>query len=329
MRKTVCLLLCAALCLGLCGCIGDEMPGVESQPAGEAAAPSGDALRPYKFCLSFPSTSGFYSVLDNTVKTVVADQGDRAIPLDCGGNQAIQNELIEDMLTEGIDVMILAPVDAAGVAPALEALRKAGVPVINVGLQVEDTGLVDYTVMSDTAEAGALCAADALERQPGGGRVIVLEDAANPLDAAAVAAWDSRMTGEEWEQVGRWDCGGSIDRAREVMAGYLAENPGAVDVIFAGTDAVACGAVAALQDAKVRQGNVLVYGVGGTPEAKQLIGGGWMTATASQSPSAIGARATEIAYQLMDDTLPPKENSIDVTLITPENIGEQSLDTWN
>lgn len=328
MKKTVCLLLCAALCLGLCGCIGDEMPGVESQPA-QATAASGDALRPYKFCLSFPSTSGFYSVLDNTVKTMVADKGDRAIPLDCGGNQAIQNELIADMLTEGIDMMILAPVDTAGVAPALEALRKAGVPVINVGLQVEDTGLVDYTVMSDTAEAGALCAADALERQPGGGRVIVLEDSASPLDAAAVTAWDSRMTGEEWEQVGRWDCGGSLDRAREVVGGYLAENPGAVDVIFAGTDAAACGAVAALQDAKVRQGNVLVYGVGGTPEAKQLINGGWMTATASQSPSAIGARATEIAYQLMDDTLPPKENSIDVMLITPENIGEQSLDTWN
>ena len=324
MKKTLSLLLAAALCLGLCGCID---PAADA--SAQAAAQPQPAAGSYKFCASYSSLgSGFYTVLNDAIKSRVEAGGDRLITLDPGGYQASQIEQIEDMLTEGIDVLFLAPVDAVAIKPALNTLAQAGVPIINVGTPVADAALVQYAVVPDAAGAGLLCAEDARARLPEGGRLIVLEQAASPLDKAAATAWDSLLTGGEWATVGRWETGGSAARATQVVSGFLTADPGGVDVIFAGSDTAAIGAIGALQAHNVRPGSVLVYGVGGSPEAKKLISAGWMTATAAQSPGEIGEVAAAVAYQVMEGALPAAETIIPSALITPENIAGFSLETW-
>ena len=49
---------------------------------------------------------------------------------------------IRDMLDQGMDLLVLGPVDADGVRPALEACRKAGVPVVCFDSKATDAELL-------------------------------------------------------------------------------------------------------------------------------------------------------------------------------------------
>ena len=49
-----------------------------------------------------------------------------------------QNNDINDMISSGINALILNPINAEGVAPAIEACQKADIPVITVDRNVND-----------------------------------------------------------------------------------------------------------------------------------------------------------------------------------------------
>ena len=70
------------------------------------------------------------------------------------------------------------------------------------------------------------------------------------------------------------------------------------DVVMALNDPAAMGCLAALQESSKE--DVMVYGIDGTPETKQLIANGKMHATLAQSPLTIGKRAVEAAYRLLE-----------------------------
>ena len=65
-----------------------------------------------------------------------------------------QNNDINDMISSGIDALILNPINAEGVAPAIEACQKADIPVITVDRNVND-GNTAY-VGRDNEEMGRL-----------------------------------------------------------------------------------------------------------------------------------------------------------------------------
>ena len=73
---------------------------------------------------------------------------------------------------------------------------------------------------------------------------------------------------------------------------------------------------------------VLVYGVDGTPDCKQLISNGKMHASIAQSPLTIGDKAVEAAYALLDGKKIDKEQVIPVHIINTDNIDEYDLGGW-
>ena len=76
-----------------------------------------------------------------------------------------QNNDINDMISSGIDALILNPINAEGVAPAIEACQKADIPVITVDRNVND-GNTAY-VGRDNEEMGRLVG-EALVEELGG-----------------------------------------------------------------------------------------------------------------------------------------------------------------
>lgn len=69
----------------------------------------------------------------------------------------------------------MCPVDWEKITPALEALKEADIPVINIDTQVKDTDLIDAYVGSDNKNAGFLCGEDLMKQRPDGGRIVILE----------------------------------------------------------------------------------------------------------------------------------------------------------
>jgi len=99
------------------------------------------------------------------------------------------------------------------------------------------------------------------------------------------------------------------------------------DVVMGLNDPSILGAVAAMQEQN-RLKDVLVYGVDGSPEVKDLIKDGFIEGTVVQSPKTMGKETAEILYRILNKKGYAKSEKIEVTLITKENIHEHSLEGW-
>ena len=71
-----------------------------------------------------------------------------------GSDAALQNEQIRELIEADVDAVFLSPVDQEEITPALEELKEAGIPVVNVDTRVKAVDLVDAFVGSDNKNAG-------------------------------------------------------------------------------------------------------------------------------------------------------------------------------
>ena len=99
---------------------------------------------------------------------------------------------------------------------------------------------------------------------------------------------------------------------------------GKPDVIVAGNDDMALGAVAALQARKIN--DVAVFGFDAIPEALKLIKSGDMRATIEQYPAEQCTRATRVAVAFLRES---KKPDVAVDLITPTLIAKDNINSAN
>ncbi len=69
---------------------------------------------------------------------------------------AKQQQQVEAALTEGVDVMVLDPVDSASAAGLANSAKAQGVPVISYDRLITDTDAIDYYVSFDNVKVGEL-----------------------------------------------------------------------------------------------------------------------------------------------------------------------------
>ena len=98
------------------------------------------------------------------------------------GDSAKEKANVEDLITKGIQVLIICPHDGTAAAAAAEAAREAGVKVISYDRLIRDTDAVDYYVTFDSIAVGAQQAQYLVDNASGSG---------NPLYLYAGAASDN------------------------------------------------------------------------------------------------------------------------------------------
>ena len=98
------------------------------------------------------------------------------------GDSGIERTNVEQLITQGIQVLILTPHDGAAAAAAAEAARDAGVNVISYDRLILDTEAVDYYVTFDSIAVGEAQGQYLVDNAEGEG---------NPLYLYAGAATDN------------------------------------------------------------------------------------------------------------------------------------------
>ena len=98
------------------------------------------------------------------------------------GDSARERTNVEDLITQGIQVLIITPHDGTAAAAAAEVARDAGVRVISYDRLIRDTDAVDYYVTFDSIAVGAQQAQFLVDNAEGEG---------NPLYLYAGAATDN------------------------------------------------------------------------------------------------------------------------------------------
>lgn len=268
----------------------------------------------------------FYSVIDEELRLMIESRGDILLTRDPALDQSKQNAQIHDLIQEKVDLLVINPVDYREINPALQEAQSAGIPVIVVDSQVSDPSLVACTIASDNYGAGVLCAKHLMASRDAA-NIVLLEHATAQSSLDRMRGFCDTVAGDpNYQIVGRAESAGQLEIAMPAMNLLLTQ--GCIpDVVMALNDPTAMGAMAALEEHGLLP-ETMVYGVDGTPEAKNMILEGAMTATVAQSPISIGQTTAQAVYQILTGQPCASEIVAPVELITAENINAFSIEGW-
>lgn len=351
-RKLLAIMMATAVTFGLAGCGGGsntqtaapadtsaqtDTAADAAAPAetAEEAAPEAGAQSGDKYVIGYaPATlnNAFWLAVEDGVKKAIEEKGAEVelVEVDANGDQSIMNDRISELISSGIDALLLAPSDSTACTSALEQLDAAGVPVVNFDTPVDAADLVKTIIASDNYNAGYVVGEDAAKKMPEDAKVLILH---SPRASACVERFDGFVaalddSGKKYTIVNNLDGKGDQETSLGLVADAIVADPD-LSVIFAVNDPSAMGAVNAISQSSVSLDNkIMVYGVDGNPDAKVMVKNGDMEGTGAQSPETLGYDSMMAAFDLLEGKTVEKEVSVETFLITADNVDEYGTDGW-
>lgn len=331
MKKFVATALAAVMAISLAACSGASSSAAGSAAASAPASAAGSTAASAKegghvfgyTCMDM--TNPFHIAMRDAMQEAIEANGDTLIAIDGQQRQDKQNDVIEDLITQGIEVLFLNPVDSASVQPALESCKAAGVKVINVDSAVQDRTLIETYIASNNVAAGRQCGEEIVKLFPDGCNICVIE---NPLAESVVQrvqGLEEAIEGTECKIVDRKSIS-TMDAVLGNAEDILTAND-QIDVFWGLNDDVSLIIQGAVESAG-RSDEIKVMSVDGSPSGKTSVKDGGLYATAAQSPVSLGQKAVECAYTLLDGGTVDAEYSLDTTLVTPENVDSMNPGAW-
>ena len=268
----------------------------------------------------------FFVALENSIREVVEANGDTLISMDPANDSNTQIDQIEDMISRGVEVMFVNPVDADGIIPALDMLKDADIPMFGFDTQVGDMSYLVSYAGSDNYNAGYVCGVDLAEKVPEGGDILVLDSPTMQSITDRVNGFLDAIeeSGVTFNIVGQQDGQGNQQVSNQKATDMLTANPDVV-AIFGGNDPTALGAYTAADAAGL---SPMIYGVDGSPDVKALLGSTMMEGTGAQSPMTIGKTIAETAYSWLNGEEVEAFIPIETFLITADNVADYGTDGW-
>lgn len=268
----------------------------------------------------------FYKIINNEILKVVEKNNDTLITLDPELDVDKQNEQIYKFIDQKVDGIFINPIDFEQIEPALQAAKRANIPVIIIDAPVSDESLVNCTIVSDNYDAGVQCAKDMMERLDSANIVLLKHTTAKSAKERIEGFLSVIDNNEKYKVINEAECDGQLEIAMPKMQEIIEETPD-TDVVMALNDPSALGALAALE--KNNKNDVMVYGIDGTPEIKALIGRNQMiVGTVAQSPIKMGQIAVENMYNILNGKKIEKNIIIPISLINKENLFKYDEDRW-
>lgn len=328
-KKCFLVILTALAVLFVSGCkqnVGTPEDNAVVEEPGEGVAETVETDRLFGF--SCPDMKDpFYEVLKESVATSLQEQGDRILVRDAGADADLQVSQIQEMIDEGVEAVFLSPVDPDSITPALEALREADIPVVNLEVRVAPPSQADAFIGSDNYNAGKVCGEDLMANRPNGGSLVIVE-------CSEISSVNERITGFEetiadagFEIVERIDTKRDDSFIQGKLISLLAEGRD-IDAIMCGNDRLAVEVLTSLETAG--RDDILVYSVGGSPDVKSALAdpGSPMTGVGALSPITMGKTAVQTMSALLAGSMYETETFVETFIINRDNVNMYGTDGW-
>ncbi len=217
------------------------------------------------------------------------------------GDDAVQTKQADNMLTKGVDVLIVAPHNGEIAASIVEAAHRKGVPVISYDRLIRDAD-VDLYLSHQVEKIGEMQADYAIKHVPKGNYVLI---GGSPTDynalllrkgqmnvlKPAIDRKDIKIISEQFAR--EW----KAEEALRITEDALTRTGNKIAAIVASNDGTAGGAVSALEAAGLA-GKVLVTGQDAQKDAIQRIVKGTQTMTIYKPIQPLAFGAVDAAIKL-------------------------------
>ena len=310
MKKVILTILLPILLLVGCGpAFSLEAPGGAEEIVVENMEPAEITVGLSVSTLSNP----FFVSLEEGVNTLAIENGTQVISVDAQDDSAKQSNDVDDLIQQGVDVLLINPVDSAAITPAVEAANSAGIPVIMVD-RATDAGEYVTLVASDNVAGGEMAAQYIVDN---------VGENANSLQLEGVpGASATNERGEGFTNVAESSLNvldsqtANFDRAEglTVMENMLQGNSD-VQAVFAQNDEMALGAIEAVQGAGLSN-QITVVSFDGTEGGIKAVEDGSLAATIAQQPDEMGRLALQAAYDFYGGQEIPEKIDSPLELVT-------------
>lgn len=288
MKKLHVLFLSMALILVLAACSLDN--GSTSKDSDNKA--SKDSLT---IGLSISTLNNPFFVTLNEGAQAKADAlGAKLTVADAQDNASKQASDVEDLIQQGVDLLLINPVDSAAVASAVEAANVAGIPVITVDRSSEGGEVVSH-IASDNVAGGELAGEYLTELVGKDAKIVELEGVPGSSAARDRGEGFNKAINGQLNVIAKQTANFNRAEGLTVMENILQANPDVVGV-FAHNDEMALGALEAIAASGKE---IQVIGFDATDDAQAAVKAGTMAATVAQKPEEIGSKAIETAIQYL------------------------------
>jgi ribose transport system substrate-binding protein len=278
---------------------------------------------------TYTLSNPFFAGMVKGFETGAKERGYELLTVNANGDPAQQVTDIQNLISRGVDYVLLTPADGKAIAPAVAAADAAGIPVISVPDRVVPPIAVTIAMDEiDTGNQAGKFIVDAVTKKNGApvGKVVHIEGITGIPSAMARKEGFRSVIDQHpgLEVVASQDGGYDTDQSFKVMVDILQANP-QIDAVFATNDAEAIGVTAALKS----QGrlfpvghpdHIVLLGADGSKPAIEDIRNGVQDATLSLNPIKSAHKAVDVVADLESGNQVDSEIIWPTQLITTENI---------
>ena len=272
MKKILSVLLALTMVLALAACGGSSAPAATEAPAAaapaapaatEAAAPAEEADGPIVVGFAQVGHESDWRTANtkNYQEVFSAENGYDLVFVDCDNDNAVQIEAVRTSIQQGVDYIILAPIQSAGWESVLQEAKDAGIPVIVADRQVDaDPSMYDAFLGTDTSVEGRLAGNWLAEYLNGAeANILVIEGTVGSSAAIGRTEGFNAVAAEhpEWKILDSQSGDFTQTGGQEVMESFIKSYNGQFNVVVCQNDNEAYGAMDAMDAAGI------TYGIGG------------------------------------------------------------------
>ena len=294
-------------------------PATEASDTADAVteAAGGDyADKKVGVCI-YQFSDNFMTLFRTELENYLVEKGfskDNITIVDGANDQATQTGQIDNFITEGVDVLIINPVNSSSAATITDKVVAAGIPLVYINREPDEEEQKRWSdnnwdvtyVGCDARQSGTFqgemisdLGLDTVDLN-GNGKIdyVMVEGDPENVDAQYRTEYSVKALEDAGlevnclsDQVGNWQ----QDQAQQIVANALGQYGNDVEVVFCNNDAMALGALQAIQSAGRTVGtDIYLVGVDALSEALEDVLAGTMTGTVfndhfSQSHSAADA----------------------------------------
>ncbi len=270
----------------------------------------------------------FLTVLRNGMQDYAATKDGVSLQVEDAQNDVSkQLSQIQNFIAQGVDAIIVNPVDTDATPAMTKIAVAANVPLVYVNRMPSDNPLPPKVsfVGSNEVDSGTLEMQEVCKLMGGKGNILVLMGELSNQAARqrtqdvhdVIAKPECSGIKIVEEQTGNWD----RTQGTDLMTNWISSGV-QFDAVVSNNDEMAIGAIQALKAAGVDMNKVIVAGVDATQDALAAMKAGDLDVTVFQNAAAQGSGAVDTALKLAAGESVESMVWVPFELVTPANMDQ-------
>jgi ribose transport system substrate-binding protein len=265
----------------------------------------------------------WFVVLAETAQARAKELGYETTLFDSQNDRAKESSHFDNIIAAKFDAVLFNCTDSDGSIAAVRRAKEAGIPVFCMDREINANDAAVSQVLSDNYSGCEKLGQYFVQRVGEKGKYAEILGIVGDNNTTNRSKGFHSVVDQFAELKMVAQLSGDFDRAKglNVMTGMLQAQPD-IAAVFCGNDAMAMGAIQALNSAG-KADKVLVFGFDGSDEAVKAVADGKLAATVMQYPKTMARTAAESADKYIKGDRELKQKiPVAVDLVTKENVAK-------